>query len=162
MTRPTSSGGAEVPPVLPSIPLTPEPVRPASEQSIGALVREVTTHVSILVRSEVELAKVEVTREIKKGLQGSVFFIIALVVLLFSLFFFFFALAELLTDLGLYSSAAYGIVFGLMLVTAAFFGLLGYRRVRRIRKPERTLSSLKDSAAVLSGRGRGGHPELDA
>lgn len=148
--------------MLPSIPLSPEPARPESEQSVGALVREVSTHVSILVRSEVELARVEIVREVKKGVQGSVFFIVALVVLLFSLFFFFIALAELLVDFGLYSSAAYGIVFGLMLLTAGFFALLGYRRVRRIRKPERTLSSLKDSAAVLSGRGRGGHQELDA
>jgi uncharacterized membrane protein YqjE len=160
VARPTSSDGTEVPPVRPSIPLSPERVVPPSEQSIGALVRDVTTHVSVLVRSEVELAKAEVTKEVKRGVQGSVFFIIALVILLFSLFFFFFALAELLIDLGLYASAAFGIVFGIMLVMAAMAGLLGYLRVRKIRKPERTIESLKDSAALLSARGRP-RPELD-
>lgn len=154
MASPTSSSGAEVPPVLPSIPLSPEPVKPASEQSIGALVREATTQVSALVRAEVELARAEITAEVKKGLQGSVFFLIALVIVLFSLFFLFFTFAELL-DLWLPRPAAFGIVFGVMLLAAGLFGLLGYLRVRKIRKPERTINSLKESAQVLSHRGRG-------
>jgi uncharacterized membrane protein YqjE len=152
VASPTSSSGAEVPPVLPSIPLAPEPLKPVSEQSIGGLVREATAHMSTLVRAEVELARAEVTAEVKKGLQGSVFFVIALTVLLFSLFFMFFALAELLA-LWLNRAASFGIVFGIMVVVAAFFGLLGYLRVRKIRKPERTISSLKESAQVLSHRG---------
>ena len=54
MASSTSRGGAEaVPPVLPSIPLAPEPVKPLSEQSIGNLVKEATAHVSTLVRAEV-------------------------------------------------------------------------------------------------------------
>ena len=76
MASPTSSSGTEVPPVLPSIPLSKEPVVPASEQSIGGLVREATSQVSTLVRAEVELARSEVTAEVKKGLQGSVFFVV--------------------------------------------------------------------------------------
>ena len=152
MASPTSSSGAEVPPVLPSIPLAPEPLKPVSEQSIGGLVREATAHMSTLVRAEVELARAEVTAEVKKGLQGSVFFVIALTILLFSLFFMFFALAELLA-LWLNRPASFGIVFGIMVLVAAFFGLLGYLRVRKIRKPERTISSLKESAQVLSHRG---------
>jgi uncharacterized membrane protein YqjE len=153
VASPTSSSGAEVPPVLPSIPLSPEPVRTASEQSIGGLVREATTHVSTLVRAEVELARSEITSEVRKGLQGSIFFVVALVIGLFSLFFAFFALGELLS-LWLNRAAAFAIVFGIMLLAAGLFGLLGYLRVRKIRKPERTISSLKESAQVLSHRGR--------
>jgi hypothetical protein len=160
---PTSSGGGDVPPVLPSIPLAPEPVRAAGEQSVGELVREATTHMSTLVRAEVELARAEITSEVKKGLQGSIFFVIALTILLFSLFFAFFALGEVL-DIWLPRSAAFGIVFGIMLLAAALFGFLGYLRVRRIRKPERTISSLRESAHVLAHRGHDedAHPELTA
>ena len=69
MASSTSRGGAEaVPPVLPSIPLAPEPVKPLSEQSIGNLVKEATAHVSTLVRAEVELARAEVTAEVKLSL----------------------------------------------------------------------------------------------
>ena len=160
MASPTSSNGADVPPVLPSIPLAPEPVVPVGEQSIGAIVKDATTHVSTLLRAEVELAKAEVTAEVKKGLQGSIFFIVALTILLFSLFFLFFALGEVLA-IWLHRAAAFGIVFGSMVVVAALFGLLGYLRVRKIRAPERTISTLKDSAAVLSSRGRAHAPELN-
>lgn len=153
MATPTSSSGTEVPPVLPSIPLATEPVRRAGDQSIGGLVREATAQMSTLVRAEVELARAEITAEVKKGLQGSIFFVVALVILLFSLFFAFFALGELLA-LWLNRAAAFGIVFALMLLVAGLFGLLGYRRVRKIRKPERTITSLKDAAHVLSSRGR--------
>jgi uncharacterized membrane protein YqjE len=163
VASPTRSGGADVPPVLPSIPLAPEPVREPGEQSIGELVRQATTHVSTLVRAEVELARAEVTAEVKKGLRGSVYFVIALTILLFSLFFAFFTLAEVLA-IWLPPAAAFAIVFGVMLLVAALFALLGYRRVRRIRKPERTISTLKESAQVLAHRGHDGEvpPELTA
>lgn len=161
MATPTSAGGADVPPVLPSIPLSKEPVTPLGEQSIGGLVKEATAHVSTLVRAEVELARAEVTAEVKKGLQGSIFFVVALVIALFSLFYLFFTIAEVL-DIWLPRSAAFGITFALMIVVAGLFGFLGYLRVRKIRKPERTISSLRDSAQVLSHRGRGATaPELN-
>ena len=150
----SSSSGADVPPVLPSIPLAPEPVTAPSEQSIGSLVKEATAHMSTLVRAEVELARAEVTAEVKKGVQGSIFFVIALTVLLFSLFFMFFALAELLA-LWLNRPASFAIVFGIMLIVAGIAALIGYGRVRKIRKPERTISTLKESAQVLSHFGRG-------
>lgn len=147
---------------VPSIPLSED--RPGAAgnpgddgQSIGSLVRDATAHLSTLVRAEVELAKSEVTSEIKKGVKGSVFFVVALTVLLFSLFFLFFTLAEGLADLGLYRWAAFGIVFLLMLAVAGLAGFLGYRKVRKIRAPERTISTTKDTVAAL--KHRGGHAE---
>jgi uncharacterized membrane protein YqjE len=162
VASPTSPSGADVPPVLPSIPLAPESARPADSKSIGALVTDVTTQLSNLVRAEVELAKAEVTAEVRKGVTGSVFFTVAAVIGLFSLFFFFFTLAELLS-VWLVRWAAFAIVFGVMLLAAALFGLLGYQKVRKIRKPERTIESLRESAQVLQHRGRPDGPaELDA
>ncbi|HEX8519407.1 MAG TPA: phage holin family protein [Pseudonocardia sp.] len=152
MASSTSSGGAEVPPVLPSIPLAPEAPR-SDDRTVGALVREVTTQLSTLVRAEVELARSEVTAEVKKGVTGSVYFIIAATIGLFSLFFLFFTLAELLA-VWLNRPASFAIVFGVMVLGAALFGLLGYRKVRKIRKPERTIESLRESAQVIQHRGR--------
>ena len=162
MASPTSPSGADVPPVLPSIPLAPETARPAGEQTIGGLVTEVTTQLSNLVRAEVELAKAEVTAEVRKGVTGSAFFGVAATIGLFSLFYFFFALAELLS-LYLLRWVAFAIVFVLMVLLAALFGFLGYRKVRKIRKPERTIESLRESADMLQHLGRSdGRPELDA
>ncbi len=151
MASSTSNSGADVPPVLPSIPLSPEPS--PRDKSVGALAKDVTTHLSSLVRSEVELAKAEMTAEVKKGVQGSVFFVIAAAIGLFSLFYFFFFIAELLA-VWLSRWAAFGITFLIMLLAAGLFGLLGYLRVRKIRKPERTIDSLRDSAQVFSQIGK--------
>jgi hypothetical protein len=153
------SAGGEVPPVLPSIPLSAE-TPSHQDSSIGGLVREASAHVSTLLRAELELARSEVTAEVKKGVQGSVFFLVALTIVLFSLFFFFIAVAELLT-IWLMPWAAYLVVFGIMLVIAGLFGLLGFRRVRRIHAPERTISTVKDTAAALGRRGRDGAPALE-
>ncbi|WP_031466501.1 phage holin family protein [Sciscionella sediminilitoris] len=153
-------------PAVPSIPLAEDnayasgiPRSGDGQQSVGALVRDASTHLSTLVRAEVELAKAEVTKEIKKALTGSIFFIIALVVLGFSAFFFFMAVAELLADVGLYRSAAYGIVWGAMFVVAALAGLLGFLKVRKLRAPQRTIDSAKDTVAALRNRGSAEKPD---
>jgi hypothetical protein len=130
------------------------------EQSIGNLVKDATQHLSTLVRAEVELAKSEVVGEVRKGVKGSVFFIIAGVVGLYSSFFFFFFLGELLSE-WLPRWAGFGIVFLLMLVVAALFGLLGYRKVKKIRAPQRSIDSVKETAAALRP-GRGEHGDLPA
>ncbi|WP_424982366.1 phage holin family protein [Labedaea rhizosphaerae] len=138
-------------PRVPSIPLSDEKTVAAAEAadaSIGSLVKEATTHLSTLVRAEVELARTEMAKEVKKGLTGGLFFMIALVVILYSSFFFFFFLGELLSN-WLPRWAAFGIVFLLMLLFAAFCGFLGYRKVKKIQAPERTISSMKDTAAAL-------------
>lgn len=137
-----------VPNTISSIPLTEVDHRAPGTGSIGNLVKDATTQVSTLVRAEVALAKAEVTGEIKKGLQGSLFFILALAVVVFSAFFFFFFLAETL-DIWLPRWAAFLIVFVFMLLVAALLGFLGYRRVKKLRKPEKTIESLKQASTVL-------------
>ena len=152
MTANTNGSGL---PKVPSIPLTDERTVERAligEQSIGALVRDATTHLSTLVRAEVELAKAEVKGEVKKGLTGSVFFIVAGVVLLYSSFFLFFMLAEALADLGLYRWLSFAIVFVTMLLIAGVFGFIGYRKVSSLKAPERTISSAKDTMAALTNR----------
>lgn len=142
-------------PRVPSIPLSDETTGAAGDQSIGNLVKDATTHLSTLIRAEVELAKSEVAGEVKKGLKGSVWFILALVVLLYSSFFFFFFAAELL-DNWLPRWAAFLIVFGAMLAVVVLMALLGYRKLRAIRAPQRTITTVRDTAAVLRHRGENG------
>jgi uncharacterized membrane protein YqjE len=137
-----------VPNTITSIPLTDPHAMPPNP-SIGELVKEASSQVSTLVRAEVELARAEITRDVKRGLTGSVFFIAALVVLFYSTFFFFFFIAELL-DTWLYKWAAYLIVFGVMVVATALLALLGYLKVRRIRGPRETIESVKETREVFT------------
>ena len=92
--------------------------------------------------------------ELRKGIKGSVYFVIALTIVLFSLFFLFLTIGEVL-DIWLPRSAAFAIVFGLMLIGAGLSGLLGYRRVRSIRKPERTINTLQDAVHLTRRNGDG-------
>jgi Putative Actinobacterial Holin-X, holin superfamily III len=137
-----------VPTTVTSIPLV-DPHAPKDNPSIGDLVKDATTQMSTLVRAEVELAKAEVTRDIKKGLTGSVYFILALVVLFYSTFFFFYFLAELL-DTWLWRWVAFLIVFGIMVFTTAALALLGYLKVRRIRGPQKTIESVRETREALT------------
>ena len=136
-----------VPTTVTSIPLV-DPHAPKPDPSLGDLVKDATAQMSTLVRAEVELAKSELTRDVKKGLTGSVYFILALVVLFYSTFFFFFFAAELL-DTWIWRWAAFLIVFALMVLTTAVLALLGYLKVRRIKGPQKTIESVKEARAAL-------------
>ncbi|MGB8403603.1 MAG: phage holin family protein [Mycobacterium sp.] len=142
-----SKNGA-VPATVTSIPLV-DPHAPKADPSIGDLVKDATEHMSTLVRAEVELAKAEITRDVKKGLAGSIFFIAALVVLFYSTFFFFFFLGSLL-ELWLPHWASYLIVFALMVLTTGALAFFGYLKVRKIRGPQGTIASVKETKAALT------------
>ena len=138
-----------VPNTITSIPLV-DPHAVGADPSIGELVKDATAQVSTLVRAEVELARAEIVRDVKKALTGSLFFISALVVLFYSTFFFFFFLAELL-DTWLLRWGAFLIVFAIMVVATALLALLGYLKVRRIRGPRETIESVKETRSAFTG-----------
>jgi hypothetical protein len=142
-----------VPRTLTTIPLT-DPHALSVEPSIGELVKDATAQMSTLVRAEVELARAEITRDVKKGLTGSIFFISALVVLFYSTFFFFFFLAELL-DTWLWRWVAFLIVFGIMVVVTAALALF--------RGPQQTIESVKETrSAFTPGHDRSSAPALNS
>lgn len=142
--------------VRPSIPFTPEQDVDRSE-SIGGLVKDATAQVSTLVRAEIELAKLEIVSSAKQGAVGAVFFIVAGVIALFSLFFFWFMVGEIL-DIWLPRSLAFAIVFVLMLLLAGVAGLLGLQKVKKIKKPEKTIQSLQDTATTM--KRAASHPDV--
>jgi len=144
LQRPVDSG---LPSSRPYIPLVAEKdVDPSA--SVGALVKDATTHMSTLVRSEIELAKLELTASVKTGVRGAAFFIAAGAVGLFSLFFFWFMVGEIL-DIWLPRWLSFTIVFVVMLLMAGALAFLGWRKVKQISKPERTIATLSESAATL-------------
>lgn len=130
-----------------SIPMTPvDPTDPTA--SIGSLVKDATTHISTLVRAEIELAKLELTASVKQALRGSIFFAAAAAIGLFSLWFFWLMIGEIL-NIWLPRWAAFMIVFGAMLVMAGGLVFLGIRRMKKIRKPDKTISEAQATAAAL-------------
>ncbi|HEX3649619.1 MAG TPA: phage holin family protein [Pseudonocardiaceae bacterium] len=149
--------GNGLPPVS-SIPLSEDdPARDAEHQSLGALVRDATTHLSTLVRAEVELARAEITAEVKQGIRGSLFFVIALTLVVLLMPFLLVTIA-LVISIWLPQSAGFGIVTAFMAVAAAVCALLGWRRVRKLKPPRRTIDSVRDTAAALKRHGESDQP----
>ncbi len=119
------------------------------ETSMGTLVQSAMADVSTLVRSEIELAKAEVGTSVKKAGLGAALFAVAGVLLAFSAIFLLIGIAEFLTWLGLLRFVSYLIVFGALVLLAAVAGFIGYRKVKKIEKPERTMETLRDLPTVL-------------
>jgi hypothetical protein len=124
-----------------------------AEPSIGELVQEASTQFSAVLHGEIELAKLEVRSSVKNAGAGAGSFAGAAVLLVFSLTFGLIALAEGLVAAGIWRWAAYLIVFGFLLLLVGTLVLLGIRNVKRVRAPERTIASSKETLAVLKNLG---------
>jgi hypothetical protein len=134
-----------------SIPLTADD--PTAGASIGGLVRDATAHMSTLVRAEFELAKDEVVAEVKKGLKSGVYFIVALTVLCFSLFFVFMTLGYAFSYWFNWPPAGgFALVSGVMVATAVLFALLGWRKGKSMRAPQKSIAEARQTMAALTSR----------
>ncbi|MGO1948659.1 MAG: phage holin family protein [Mycobacteriaceae bacterium] len=136
-------------PQVNSIPLSDVDAQAAGRGgSIGDLVKDATTQVSSLVRSEVELAKTEISGSAKKAGIAVGLFGAAGVVLAYSSFFFFFFLAELL-DNWMPRWVAFLVVFLIMFVLVAILAVVGIKFIKGVKKPQATLDSVNDLKAVV-------------
>lgn len=120
---------------------------PDQEPSVGELVRRASEHVSTLVRSEIELAKTELSGTVKRAGVGGGLLAAAAVIGLFSVPFLFVVIAEVLVAIGLWRWLAYLIVWLVFLLIAGVLALVGRSQLKKMRKPERTLRTAKDTAA---------------
>lgn len=124
-----------------------------AEPSMGDLVSQASTHFSTLVRSEIELAKLELRSSVKNAGVGIGLFGAAAVVLVFSLTFGFIALAEGIAALGLDRWLAFLIVFVALLLLVGLFAFMGVKKVKRVKAPARTIATSKETVAYLRSHG---------
>ncbi|MBD0863271.1 phage holin family protein [Gordonia sp. zg691] len=136
---------------VPSIPLSDANAGKNGEPSIGSLVKDATTSVSTLFRSEVALAKAELVGEAKKAGAGTGLLIVAGVMALYSSFFFFFFLAELLDEF-VWRWLAFLIVFLILVVVTVIAAFVGYLFFKRVRGPKKTIESVNELPTVLPHR----------
>jgi uncharacterized membrane protein YbhN (UPF0104 family) len=135
-----------------TVPNANYPASPTShraEPSLGTLVADAQTSFSTLVHAEIELAKLEVRSSVKNAGTGAVAFISAGVLLAYSLTFGLISLAEGLVAAGIWRWAAYLIVFGALALIAAVLVWFGVRKVKRVKAPEQTIETTKETVATL-------------
>lgn len=118
-----------------------------AEPSLGELVGSATKDLSGLIKGEIALAKAELSSDVKAAGVGAGMFAGAGFFGIFALSFFSIALAEGLTALGLPRVASYAIVGLLYLIVTAILGLLGKARLKKVKPPERTIETTKDTVA---------------
>lgn len=146
-----TSGSTAVSAKVDSIPLTDTGVTQPGKDSIGTLISNASEQVSTLVRGEIELAKAEIVGEVKKGALGGGLFAAAGVIALYSTFFLFFALAEMLAS-WMHRGWAFFIVFLIMLLLSGLLAFMGFRKLRKIKAPERTMESVSELRNLVPGQ----------
>ncbi|AXG78636.1 phage holin family protein [Streptomyces paludis] len=120
-----------------------------ADRSIGQLVAAATAEMSALVHDEIALAKAEVRQDVKRGIMGSAAAVIAGVFALFSLPVLSFAAAYGIHNLGLGLAWSFLIVGVAFLLLAGVLILLALRKFKKVKPPEKSIASAKETAAIL-------------
>jgi Flp pilus assembly protein TadB len=135
---------------------------PIGEQSLGELVATATRDLSMLVHSEIELAKAELAEQAKRasvgaGLLGGAgaFAMLSLLVLCFAAGF------GIAAGASIPVWAGFLCVGGLFLIMAAALGGIGARALKNLGGPDLTVSTVKASLASLRHPRRGERPAGD-
>lgn len=118
-------------------------------QTLGALFADASRDLSLLVHSEIELAKTEIRRDVKNGVAGGAMFGAAGFVAVLAVIMLSVAAAYGLVALGLHPGWAFLIVAGVYLLVALILVLAGKSKVAKVGPPERAIRTSKDTAAFL-------------
>ena len=121
------------------------------ERTIGQLVADATHDVSTIVRSEIALAKAEITADVKKAGTGAGMFAGAAFVGLLGLIFLFHTVVAVL-DIWLPLWAAYLITTALLFAIAGILAMVGRSQLKRMKgKPERTIRNAEQTIDAIKG-----------
>jgi hypothetical protein len=120
------------------------------EPTIGKLVSDAIGQTGELVHKLVALAKSELRVSVKAGglgigLFAGAGFLLVLAIIMLSV-----AIAYFVHMTGLDLAWCFLIVFGFYTLVAALLAFLGYRSVRKVRAPQRTIAAAQDAKAALT------------
>ncbi|GAA3373737.1 phage holin family protein [Streptomyces sannanensis] len=120
-----------------------------TDRSLGQLVASATAEMSALVHDEIALAKAELREDVRRGAIGGISLGIAGVFALFALPVLSFAAAYGIHNLGLALAWSFLIVGAAYLVLAAVLVLVAVNKFKKVKPPERSIASAKETASVL-------------
>ena len=130
------------------------PTAATSEQSLGDLVAAASQNASILIRSEIELAKTELAAEAKKAAVGGGMFGGAGLFAFFGFIFLSFGAVYGLDQTSLDLWACFLIVAGAYLLLAGILAAIGISSLKKMGPPKRTQVTIKDTVTTLKTRGK--------
>lgn len=121
------------------------------EPTIGKLVVDAFDDFGTLVRHMIELAKSELKVSVRAGGMAAVLFLLAGFISLLAIVMVSIAIAFFIHMTGLDLAWRFLIVFGAYLLLAGLLGLIGYRKVRKVKAPERTIAEVQEMRALKPG-----------
>jgi protein-S-isoprenylcysteine O-methyltransferase Ste14 len=125
------------------------PKGPTIERTLGQLVADATHDLSTIIRSEIALAKAEITTEAKTAGRSAAMFGAAAFVGLLGVIFLFHTIVAVL-DIWLPEWAGYLITTALLFAVAAVLALVGKKSMAKINgKPERTIKNAQETVQAL-------------
>jgi Putative Actinobacterial Holin-X, holin superfamily III len=124
------------------------------EPTIGRLVTDASRDISTLISKEIQLAKSELKVSVKAGGMGLGLFAAAAFVAVLAIIMLSMAIVYLIhwNGAGLDLHWAYLIVFGLYLLVAGLLGFVGYRKVGKVRPPDKAINQGKEIPKALKGQ----------
>ncbi|MEV4190032.1 phage holin family protein [Streptomyces toxytricini] len=121
-----------------------------AERTLGQLVASATAEMSALVHDEIALAKAEIRQDVKRAGIGGAAISVAGVFALFSLPVLSFAAAYGIHNLGLGLAWSFLIVGVAFLLIAGLLSLIAVSKFKKVKPPEKSIASMKETAAVVS------------
>jgi hypothetical protein len=134
---------------LPTEPVAAVPASVGAERTLGQLVADASRDLSTILKSEVALAKAELKSDVKAGATGVALFLVAGVLAFLALILLLIAAAFGLVAAGLDAWLAFLIVAGALLLVTLVLALVGKARLSRVKPPERTTRTSKETVARL-------------
>ncbi|MCB5166077.1 phage holin family protein [Streptomyces bambusae] len=122
---------------------------PGTERTLGQLVASATAEMSALVHDEIALAKAELRQDVKRVGIGGAAIGVAGVLALFSLPVLSFAAAYGIHNLGLGLAWSFLIVGAAFLLLAGLLAMLAVAKFKKVKPPEKSIASVKQTAAVV-------------
>ncbi|MDX6296602.1 MAG: hypothetical protein QOI51_459 [Nocardioidaceae bacterium] len=124
-------------------------VPPDEEPTIGRLIADTSRDFSTLLRDEVELLKTELKVSVRAGGISIALFAVAGFLGLLAIIMISFALAFFLDWWFAGTATSFLLVFAIYLLIAAGLAYVGVRKMKRVKPPEQTIESVKETKRVL-------------
>ena len=120
------------------------------DPTLGKLFADASRDISSLVRQEIALAKSELKISVRAGgtaigLFAGAAFLVLLAIIMLSV-----AIAYFIQFTGLGLAWCFTIVFVLYVLIAGLLGLIGYRKIRQVKPPERAIHQAQETKNILS------------
>ncbi len=131
--------------------MAPEPAKD-TDPTLGKLVADASRDVSTLIQQEIALAKSELKISVKAGGTGVGLFAAAGFLLVLAVIMLSVSIAYFIHWAGLGLHWAFLIVFGAYAVIAAILALVGVKKVKQVRAPERAIHQAQEIPKAFKGQ----------